>query len=39
MVHARGDAQAEAAAAALRSAFQVGPEAPPQRAVIHGRVA
>jgi thymidine phosphorylase len=39
MVHARGDAQAEAAAAALRGAFQVGPEPPDKRPVVHGRVA
>jgi thymidine phosphorylase len=38
MVHARGDAQAEAAAAALRGAFQVGPEPPDSRPVILGRI-
>jgi thymidine phosphorylase len=39
MVHARGDAHAETAAAALRGAFQVGPESPEKRPVIHSRVA
>jgi thymidine phosphorylase len=38
MVHARGDAQAEAAAAALRGAFQVGPEGPDPRPVVLGRI-
>jgi thymidine phosphorylase len=37
-VHARGDAHAEAAAAALRSAYQVGEEAPEPRPVILGRL-
>jgi thymidine phosphorylase len=38
MIHARGDAQAEAATAALRAAFRVGPEAPDPRPVVLGRV-
>jgi thymidine phosphorylase len=38
MIHARGDAQAEAAAAALRSAYQVGEEAPDPRPVVLGRI-
>jgi thymidine phosphorylase len=38
MVHARGDAAAEAAAAALRSAVTVGAQAPAPRPVVLGRV-
>jgi thymidine phosphorylase len=38
MVHARGDAQAEAAAAALRAAFRVGAEPPEPGPVLLGRI-
>jgi thymidine phosphorylase len=38
VVHARGDAQADAAAAALRGAYQVGEEAPDPRPVVLGRI-
>jgi thymidine phosphorylase len=38
MVHARGDAHADAAAGALRAAFRVGPEEPEPRPVVVGRV-
>jgi thymidine phosphorylase len=38
MVHARGDAQAEAAVSALRAAYRVGEEAPDPRPVLVGRI-
>ena len=37
-VHARGDASAEEAVAALRAAVSVGPEPPERRPVLLGRV-
>ncbi len=39
IVHAAGEADAEAAAAALRAAIAVGDEAPPARPVVAGRIA